>query len=166
MMRSPGSARRALIAALLTPLVLFTACGEPEPQPVHVGAEECAHCRMLISERRWAAQLLTTRGRAINFDSIECLAAWVRTAGTDAADVHSLWVTDALEGDGWVNVDDAAFLRSPSLRTPMGGGLAAYSSAARAREQQAQLGGAVLSWPEVVSTATPAADGGEHHHGA
>jgi nitrous oxide reductase accessory protein NosL len=80
-----------------------------------------------------------------------------------AAETHSVWVTDLEQGDGWLRAEDAAFLRSPALRTPMGGGLAAFASAADAGAAAADLGGVVLTWTEVLAQ-QPAAGGADAGH--
>jgi copper chaperone NosL len=149
---------RLIVLALLVPLA--SAC-EIAPEPVHLGAEECAHCSMLISERRYAAQLLTTKGKAYKFDAIECLREFLATGAVSSADVHSLWVTDATLGEGWIRAEDATFLHSAELRTPMGGGLAAYASAADAQVAAARLSGTLMSWQALLAADLP---GGGHDH--
>jgi copper chaperone NosL len=154
--------------ALLVPLLML-AC-DTGPEPVHLGAEECAHCSMLITERRYAAQLVSTRGKAFKFDSIECLRAFVQAGAVAPGDTRSIWVTDSEAGAGWLDAHGAVFLRSPALRTPMGGGLAAYELAVDARRAAEQLGGEVLSWSQLLEdrdeagTADPQAGYGDHGH--
>jgi copper chaperone NosL len=152
--------RRLIVLALLAPLA--AAC-EITPEPLHLGAEECAHCSMLITERRYAAQLLNARGKAFMFDAVECLRGFVQDGTVAAADIHSIWVTDAAAGDGWIAAEEAAFLHSPELRTPMGGGLAAYASAAAAAAAAAELNGVVMTWTELL--ASPDAMHGAAAHG-
>jgi copper chaperone NosL len=149
---------RVLALAVLVP-VLSLAC-EIRPETVHVDAEECVHCSMLISDRRFAAQLLNTKGKAYKFDSIECLRAFVQAGTVAAGDTHSIWVTDSEVGDGWVRAEDAAFLHSTQLRTPMGGGLAAFAHAADAEQTAHELGGGhVLTWAELLAQAPAASHG-------
>jgi copper chaperone NosL len=160
---------RLVVLALALPLA--TAC-EITPEPLHVGAEECAHCSMLISDRRYAAQLLTTKGKAYKFDAIECMHAFVRSGAVATEDTHSLWVMDIGGSDGWLAAQDAFFVHSAELRTPMGGGLAAHATAGAARETAHQLNGTVLNWADLVAMELPAdahrqtADHSAHHgHG-
>jgi copper chaperone NosL len=147
-----AAARLRLIACALLLPVLTLAC-DVRPEPVHVGSEECAHCSMLISDRRFAAQLLSTKGKAYKFDSIECLRAFALAGTVAPGDTHSTWVTDSEVGDGWVRAEDAAFMQSAELRTPMGGGLAAYAHAAAAARDARELNGRVLSWNELLASA-------------
>jgi copper chaperone NosL len=159
--------RRFVLGVLLAPFALL-ACGV-EPGPVHVGSDECAHCSMMISDRRFAAQVLNTKGRAWKFDSIECLRGFLAAGELQSADIHSAWVADSDAPEQWLRADDARFLHSASVRSPMGGGLAAYTDDAAARTALSRLGGvegAVLTWDEVVAATPAAADQGAHaHHG-
>jgi copper chaperone NosL len=156
-------ARRVLAAVVVAPLLL-TAC-DIAPEPVHIGAEECAHCSMLISDRRYAGQVLNNRGRAFKFDAVECVRDFLNAGTVAAADVHSVWVTDAAAGDGWIRAEDAIFVQSPALRTPMGGGLAAYADRAAAGAVLQDLGsGELLSWAAVLAGA-PATGGADAHGG-
>jgi copper chaperone NosL len=142
------SVRFASACGLLL-LGVLAACSI-QPQPVHLGSEECGHCRMVISELQFASQALTTKGKAYKFDAVECLASWVRTGDVQEADLHSLWVSDFAEPGEWVRAADATFLHAPALRSPMGQGLAAFASADVARDHVRELGGHLMSWDEVL----------------
>jgi copper chaperone NosL len=127
------------------------ACGI-SPEPVHVGSDECAQCRMTISEPQFASQVLSQRGRSSKFDSVECMVAFLNGSSPAAADVHSAGVADFDEPERWVRVEDAFFVHSAALRSPMGGGLSAHAGRAGAESLIAELGsGVVLDWAGVRS---------------
>jgi copper chaperone NosL len=164
----PGPTGLLLLTALL-----LGGCGDG-PRAIQFGAEECAHCRMLVSENRFASQLVTDRGRSYVFDSIECMAEFLDEAAELPEDrVRSLWVTDFAEPGSWVAAEDARFLRSESLRSPMGLNLSAHADMEAAREHQEDFGGEILSWAQVRALVadTPVRGGGGHaataggHHG-
>lgn len=147
-------------------LVLMLAVGgcAIEPQPVHLGAEECAHCRMVISEPQFAAQALNAKGKAYKFDAVECLATWVLAGEVPEEEIHSLWVADHGDPARWVRVEDATFLRTDAVHTPMGMGIIALGDAAAADEQRAARGGEVLDWSGVLQGMRSAPDHGAHAH--
>jgi copper chaperone NosL len=130
---------------------LLAACGIA-PEPVHIGSDECAQCRMTISEPQFATQVLSNRGRSFKFDSIECMVAFVNGGELPASDMHSAWVADFDSHDDWIAAEDAFFVHSASLRSPMGGGLSAHATRAGADALIAELGtGAVLDWSQLRS---------------
>lgn len=133
-----------IFAALLA---LLTAC-EPKPQPIEFGHDQCEYCRMMITEPEFASQALNHRGRSFKFDSVECMAAFDLTAD-DPDQIHSLWVPDFHSSENWLQSTEAVYLKSESLRSPMGLGLSAYSNKSAAREMQAGYGGEIISYEKV-----------------
>lgn len=137
------------LSVLTAILLLLTGC-EPEPQPIQYGSEECSYCRMMITESQFASQLLNRQGRSYKFDSIECMAAFDQTnVEEEEMDVHSLWVPDFTSGEEWLKVEEAHFLHSETLRSPMGLYLTAHQTHDLAREYQNEYRGDILDWPAV-----------------
>lgn len=121
--------RRGLVlaAALLSAACGVRAEGPPE---IVVDRTPCSRCGMLISETLYAAAYQAAGADARVFDDIGCLRDAAR--GEQAA--LRIWVHDAADGQ-WMNGSQAILVSSPSIRTPMGGGMLAYrdpSAAGRA----------------------------------
>jgi nitrous oxide reductase accessory protein NosL len=122
MMVRPPRARRALLAAL----ALFGAACAPDtatgPGEIAWDRDVCEHCQMIISERRYAAQVRDAdRKRLHRFDDLGCALLWL--AGHPSADAGNaeLWVLDPGSGD-WI--DGRAAHYTVGHRTPMGYGFA------------------------------------------
>jgi copper chaperone NosL len=92
------------------------------PQPIVWDREPCTHCRMLISEPRFAAQLEAEDGSSASFDDPGCLLAHV--AALEPAD-RTLWFHHLRE-DRWISGDRVAF--EAVAHTPMGYGLGAVDA--------------------------------------
>jgi copper chaperone NosL len=137
--------RLALAAAALA-----AACGSPGPRPIAWGEEVCRHCHMTIADPRFAAELVTRRGRVYVFDDVGCLVAFAAGESVAPDAVHSLWVHDFLRPDSLLDARTAVYLRVDSLRTPMNSHVAALAPGAEADRGQARLGGARLGWGELV----------------
>lgn len=148
-MRVSGTTRRRLAAAAAA-LALLASCagGPPEPAPILLDEDACSYCRMAISERRYAAELVTREGRVERFDDAGCLAAWLREHGRPEG--AAAFVTDYRTGD-WLAAEAATYVASPALPTPMRSGLAAFADRAAAEAAAAELGGEVAGWEEVRS---------------
>lgn len=125
--RSRNTAPAALAAALLMSVVL-AGCGSPQPATVVVGQDLCEHCQMLITDARFVTQVVTTKGKAYKFDSIECMVDFLATDALAADEIHSAWVTDYNEPGKWIKAEEARYLQSVNIRSPMGANLAAFSS--------------------------------------
>ena len=66
--------------------------------------------------------------------------------------MKALWVAPFTGGD-WLAAEQAVFLRTDSLRTPMASGLIALPTAAAADSLRATLGGTLHDWSEVAGAA-------------
>ena len=128
----------------------LAACSTTEPRPIAYGHDECAYCRMVVSDSRFAAALLTSKGRTVVFDSAECLASYYAQEGADRrrGAVQSLWVSDYDHPGHLIPAGRARFLRLAGPGSPMGKGLVAFRSDADARLMAADS--ATLGWDEVL----------------
>jgi copper chaperone NosL len=124
------------------------ACMPTRPRAIAWGRESCSHCHMTLVDSRFAAELLTRTGKAVVFDDVGCLAAWL---GENSIAVASSWVANFAAPDQWLLADNAVYLRSDTLRTPMASGLAALPPGRRADSVRALLGGTLLTWSEVLA---------------
>jgi len=107
---------RALAAA-----ALLAACGPAAgPEPIAWDQEPCTHCRMLISDPAFAAQLRAEDGSVASFDDPGCLLA---RQGERRA--REIWFHHLRE-ERWIPGDRVAF--EPVPRTPMGYGLGAVDA--------------------------------------
>ncbi len=140
--------RSFLLAMLLASFTLFTGC-EPKPQPIDFGGDQCAYCRMMITEPEFGTQTLNNQGRSFKFDSIECMAAYELTSD-DTENIHSSWVPDFLNRDEWMEARSAVYLHSETLRSPMGLNLSAYANRQSALEMQQEYGGEIILFDEVL----------------
>jgi copper chaperone NosL len=141
--------KRILSLSALALAMIAGACATKGPEPIAYGVEACARCRMAISEPRFGAELITTTGRVLKFDSIECLGAESLALGPSRT-VHSVWVTNYRKPGEFVRADSAVYLRDARVRSPMGAGLLAFPSNVDTVALVAQLGGRVLRWSDVL----------------
>jgi copper chaperone NosL len=99
---------------------------------------------MVISDPRFGAKVVTSHGKTITFDSVECLASYALTNDTSA--IRSMWVSDFQHPGTFVRAEDARFLQGGTVQSPMGLGLTAFSSEMDARGLLRVSGGETLDW--------------------
>jgi copper chaperone NosL len=132
----------------LSMFALVSACSSGRPDAIVYDADQCAYCRMEISDPRFGAELVTRRGRTVKFDSIECLLTFYKQAAS-ANDVSSVWVSDFRHPGTLIIVASANFVDIGVGRAPMGRGWAAVASI----KDAAQLGitdvGAIKRWSDL-----------------
>ena len=130
-------------------LALGAACAAPGPRALVLQQDACAQCRMVIADARYGGEAITSTGRVLTFDAIECLAAYARTAPPGT--VRAMYVIDVQHPGTFVRADSAAFLRGALIGSPMGRGIVGLASPAAAESQRAMLGGTVATWAEVLA---------------
>jgi hypothetical protein len=112
----------AVAAAFLVALVVIIARFQRLPSgPVDLAwdHEACAHCRMLVSDKAFAAQIQTRDGRVLAFDDPGCLLAYEdeHALGEHAIEEHAVYFHE-LHGDRWLPRDRTVFV--PASHSPMG----------------------------------------------
>lgn len=124
--------RRVIGMTWLIAAGLLAGCRPIEhgPPTVRFGEEACAACRMIISDERFAAAVVTADGDVRKFDDIGCLVE--HESGRIPPDA-ACWVRDSRSGE-WLDARQAIFIHSPSIASPMGFGLAARPTDAAADE--------------------------------
>lgn len=117
----PGAtfSRRSALAALAGLVVAACTRDEEALDPVW-GKEPCAHCKMLVSDKRHAAQIVEV-GERRWFDDVGCMVAWLEAHGGREAPVRA-WVRDAA-ATGWLDARAARY--ASGARTPMDSGFEA-----------------------------------------
>jgi len=112
--------RRQALLALAGAAALLAGCSRKEgPVDPVWGKQPCAHCAMLVADRRFAAQIETGDGERLYFDDIGCMVRYVEERGAQPA--HR-WVRDEAK-DVWLDAGTARY--HGGARTPMDYGFAA-----------------------------------------
>lgn len=130
----------------------LAACTAAGPRPIAYGHDECAYCRMVVSDARFGAALVTSKGRTLVFDSVECLASWYAQSRDDRGGnaARSVWVSDYNRPGTLLDAERARYVRVGGPASPMGKGLIAIASDADARLVAGA--GETSGWGDVVAT--------------
>ncbi len=133
-------------SSIVTILILSVAC-KISPEEINYDFDECAFCKMKISDSRFGAELVTGKGKVYKYDSPECLFA---TLAEESVEDHSyILVTDFTTPKTLITAQDATYLISPNRPSPMGGNLSAYSDPVDAQAAKEKLGGATFNFEEL-----------------
>lgn len=130
----------AVLSVLLFALLL-SACSAPKPAVLVVGGDTCAFCGMVVSDPRFAAQVVTDTGKTYMFDAIECFVAFLAEESVPTDQVHSTWVANFDQPDQWLAAGDAYYLQAASLHSPMGANLLAFRTQAALDAVKSDVGG-------------------------
>ena len=124
--------------------VLAACSGEPASGPGEVrwDRDACERCAMVVSDRRFAAQVrLAPSGELHKFDELGCALVWLDESGRAAREI---WVRDH-ETQAWLDAEAAFY--EPVRATPMDYGFGAIAAPGAARIPFAELRERILSGP-------------------
>jgi copper chaperone NosL len=111
---------------------------------LHYGQDMCAECSMIVSDERFAGAIGVRReGRVVHlpFDDIGEMLEY------DPRPYEEIrWFAKDATTRQWLDAEQAFFLRSDDLRTPMGTGVGAYETRESAEQVQAEYGGEILDF--------------------
>ena len=135
-----------VVMAGASALLLQLGCGNSSlsPRPVPLDKVNCSACGMMVSEERFAAEIVLQNGDVRYYDDLGCLAA---DGGVPQGRRREYVRGD--DGKAWIAADAAFYARPKDLHTPMAYGFAAFSRGEEARAGDAA--GHARRWEEVRS---------------
>jgi copper chaperone NosL len=80
---------------------------------------------MAISEKRYAVEFLNKDAAVFKFDDAGCMVNYIKRQ-VRRQDVLASFVVD-YETRRWLRAEDAYYVRSVQIKTPMGGGIIAFA---------------------------------------
>ena len=103
-------------------LLLLAGCekGDQPAEPVW-GKQACASCGMVVSDRRTAAEIVTSAGDRVFFDDAGCMVVW----SSKHAQPQHAWVRNA-DDQSWIAPQAAKWVSG--VATPMDFGWEAHSN--------------------------------------
>lgn len=130
-------------------IAMLASCQKTAIEPVAIEANEmCSFCRMSISEKRYAAESIDNDGQAFKFDDIGCLANFIKQKKNDGQ-VHASFVMD-FDRREWLKAENAFYVRSSELKTPMNGGIVAFDDRSSAAAAAGKYHGSLVSFAEIT----------------
>ena len=127
---------------------LVSASCEIKSQPISYGKDVCKYCSMIIVDQQHGSEVITSKGKVFKFDSIECLLNYTHEA--EQGEFAMKLCNHYHEPGELITLEEASFLISEGLPSPMGAFLTAFESKASAIEARKKFGGKIYSWSELV----------------
>lgn len=124
-------------------ILLVSSCSST-PKPIDYGNDGCHYCKMTIVDKIHGAQLLTDTGKNFKFDATECMLNYIADNGT--LQIGSLHTNYYEVPTAFIAIQNALFLVSENLPSPMGANVTAFENSISAEIVQAEKGGQLYTW--------------------
>lgn len=100
-------------------LIILSGCINQDPVEIHLHSEECAHCKMVISDHQFASQMVSEKGKAYLFDAVECLVAFT-IQNPEITKSAAIYLPDYINPGSWFSPENSVVYRSADVKSPMG----------------------------------------------
>jgi copper chaperone NosL len=128
-------------------LLLVQSCGVVEPEPIQINKDHCAFCKMTIADARFAAELITEKGRVYKYDDLLCLKHYM--SENTATKYRSLWVGNFNQGSELLDATSAHYVFSDQIKSPMRGDIAAFATLEEAEVLAKSFNTSVSDWQTI-----------------
>lgn len=127
-------------------IVLLVSCSK-QPQAINYGKDACHYCQMTIVDKIHGAEIVTDKGKIFKFDAAECLINF-KNELTESSDYQFL--TNYFEEPSrFIQMNEANYLISEKLPSPMGASLTAFKTENALKKLQREKGGEAYNWEEL-----------------
>jgi copper chaperone NosL len=104
---------------------------------------------MTIIESKFAAELVTTKGKTYKFDDAHCVVSFLRKNVVQQKDIAQIVFTDHDNNGIFLDAKTAFYVVSPNFKSPMNSNAVAFSDKQRAGSMAAKTGGVIKDWKEL-----------------
>lgn len=122
-------------------------CTSHDPEPIHIGQDTCEHCRMTISDPKFGGEAIYKTGKIVKFDALVCMAAH---QAENQDKIEKIFTHDFNNPGKLIDVKDAHFLQSKTIRGPMGSDILGTASESGVQDLNKTFPGKVLKWEEAL----------------
>jgi len=117
------------------------------PKEIDYGNDGCHFCKMTIVDKIHGAQLITDKGKVFKFDATECMVNYM--TATKELKVAEVFTNYYEAPTAFIATQDATFLISENLPSPMGANLTSFQSKENAAKIQSEKEGVLYTWEEL-----------------
>ncbi len=119
------------------------------PQPIRMGQDNCDFCKMTISDERFGAELVTKKSKIYKFDDEHCIVAFLHAKHVEGTQIAGVYFTDFNSPHQLIKAEEAIFLQSPALKSPMNGNIAAFRDEESFEKAFQKFYGNKISWEDM-----------------
>lgn len=126
----------------------FMSCADFKVEPIKLNADSCDFCKMSIADGKFAAEVITQKGRVYKFDDIGCMSNYCKENANTKMGAY--YVGDFTQDNVLIPAQTAFFITGGAINSPMHGGIIAFSNEKDAKEFGTKLNAKLINWEVVV----------------
>jgi copper chaperone NosL len=134
-------------AMLFVFIVGFSKCSNSTAQQIELNKDNCDNCKMTIADGRFAAELITQKGRVYKFDDLSCMIEFA--SENKKTTIKLFFVSDYLGNNSLIPAETAYFIKGDLLKSPMRGNMAAFTSEEKGITFLEKFKAVPINWSEI-----------------
>ncbi len=138
-------ARIKTILILIAAFLIYSCSREIKPEEIEPH-DICYLCKMAISQLNFATEIVTPAGEVYKFDDIGCMIEFKRMKGLPKGSV--MFVRD-FYSEEWVKIEEAYFVRSEKIQTPMNYFIATFKTRESLQKFLEEYGGEEFPYEQI-----------------
>ena len=127
----------------------FFSCAKTEAVPIKLNVDTCDFCKMTIADGKYAAEVITDKGRVYKFDDFSCMSNYAKENSNTK--IAAYYVNDYKQDNVLIPATTAFFLSGGTIQSPMRGGIIALSNEKDANEFATKLEAKPVAWEAVIA---------------
>lgn len=131
-------------------LALITLSCSVEPEAIKYGTDACHTCKMTLMDKKFGAELVTEKGKIYKFDDVNCMMKYYNESQDPSQFKYKL-VVDFSQPEKLIPANDAFYLKSADIKSPMASQIAAFEKKENLDALQKELNGIYMVWGELVT---------------
>jgi copper chaperone NosL len=147
--RSALNKTRSALHILSISIFLFFISCSTEPEPLNFGKDVCHFCKMTLMDKKFGAELVTKKGKVYKFDDMNCFLNFYNSGAEATENFEHTLVVDFSGAGKLIDATHAFYIKSPEIRSPMDGQVAAFETKASMDKFKKERNGIYLAWGEV-----------------
>lgn len=137
-------------SAIIILMFGIQACSS-EPEPIVYGEDNCAECRMLATDKKFGAELITEKGKIYKFDAVECLISFYNKSDLKNSNNLKMYVVDFSNPSKLIDVSKSYFLKNDLFHSPMSLNVLAFENKDSLMKIKNKYEGEEISWQKLLS---------------
>ncbi len=127
---------------------MLTSCGEAGPEVIQFNKDACFNCKMSISDKRFACEIVSQKGKVFKFDDMACLISY-HNEQKDKLNQAAFYVKDFLYPHDFAKAKNLFFVKGDVVGSPMGGNIAAFTNKDSANAYLEYWRASMFVWEEI-----------------
>jgi len=139
------------VPSVIVASLLLVSCSGGFKQ-INYGKDECDNCKMTIIDKKFAVEIISVKGKAFKFDELICAQQFVNDGKIGSKDIKDIYVNNFNKPGEFIKFYESFVASSESLKSPMGGKMAAFITEEEAARFTLTYGGNTIAPHNIIKT--------------